>query len=175
MLELVLCSGRDGVQDPGFFLLESRLLFFGLLWFVTWLIDWMAATIPESAYWSFLDGCVHASDLDYCVLYHGWLSPYHISCIWDISCICLRRFSDDNFFSWAHSRKAFHPSLSLGPHALRVICYTAICHRPYHSPSCTLEASFHDLWKETRLANTFIASLWRWASTSLKTSPCKNP
>ena len=91
----------------------------------------MATTIPESIYWSSLDGCDHTLDLDYCILYFGWLRPYHIYIMY------LRYqlyFSTQVFrlrsFSWTRSRKAFHPSLSLGPHALGGICYTAICHRP---------------------------------------------
>ena len=56
----------------------------------------MVATIPESIYGSFLlDGYVHTSDLSFYVLYYGWLRPYLISCIRDISCICNCRFSDN--------------------------------------------------------------------------------
>ena len=65
-----------------------------------------------------IDGCAHTT---------------HISCIWDISCTSLRRFSDGGVFSWTRSRKAFHPSLSFGPHALGGICYTVICHHPCNS------------------------------------------
>ena len=89
MLELVLCSGRDGAQDPRFFLLESRLRFCGLLWLVTWLIHWMVATIPESIYRSSLDGCIHTLDLDYGILCYGWLFPYHIYHVFEISFVLL--------------------------------------------------------------------------------------
>ena len=89
MLELVLCSGRDGVQDPRFCLLESRLRFCGLLWLFTWLTDWMVATIPESILRSSLDGCVHALDLDGCILCYGWLCPYHIYHVFEISVVLL--------------------------------------------------------------------------------------
>ena len=111
-----------------------------------------------------LDGCDHT--WFYLSILNGWLRPYlgsrllytllwmvapipHISCIWDISCNPLRRFSDGSVFSWTRSRKAFHPSLSFGPHALGGICYTVIFHRPCNSPSCTLEGSFRDLWAVT--------------------------
>ena len=86
--------------------------FCGLLWLFTWLTYWMAATIPESIYRSSLDGCVHTLDMDYCILYYGWLCPYHTSCIWAISCTCIHKFFNDSVFSWTCSRKAFHPSLS---------------------------------------------------------------
>ena len=62
-----------------------------------------------------MDGCAHTA---------------YISCIWDISCTSPRRFSNDEVFSWTRSRKAFHPSLSLRPHALGGIYYTVICHHP---------------------------------------------
>ena len=45
----------------------------------------MAVTIPESIYRSSLDGYIHALDLDYCILYYGWLHPYHIYHVFDIS------------------------------------------------------------------------------------------
>ena len=89
-----------------------------------------------------LDGCDHT--WVYASILTGWLRPYHgsrllcillwmaatiphISCTWAISCISLCRFSGGSCMC---SCKAFHPSLSLGPHALGGICYTVICHRP---------------------------------------------
>ena len=146
MLELVLCLGRDGVQDPGFCLLRSRLWFFGLLWslhdsFTGWmrpclslLIDpyWMAAPIPWI--WIFMysamDGYAHTTYIMY-LRYQLYFSTQ-----------VFRRRG----FSWTCSRKAFHPSLSLGPHTLGGICYTVICHCPYHSLSRTMEDPFCDLW-----------------------------
>ena len=79
--------------------------------------------------WSSLDGCAHTLDLDYSVLCFGWLRPYHTYIMY---LRCQLYFSAQVFrrraFSWTCSRKAFHPSLSLGPHALGGICYTVICH-----------------------------------------------
>ena len=49
----------------------------------------MAATIPESIYRSSLDGCVHALDLDYCILYYRWLRPYHIYHVFEIPIVLL--------------------------------------------------------------------------------------
>ena len=45
----------------------------------------MAAAIPKSICRSSLDGYVHASDLDYCILYYGWLRPYCIYHVFEIS------------------------------------------------------------------------------------------
>jgi len=162
MLELVLCLGRDGAQDPGFCLFESRLRF----------VDYYDHYMTHS-----LDGCDHA--WVYLSILTGWLHPYlgsrllctllwmtapipHISCTWDISCTSLCRFSGGSVFSYACSCKAFHPSLSLGPHALGGICYTVICHRlsPSLLPlSCTLEDSFRDLWEVTWPETTCIIFL----------------
>ena len=47
----------------------------------------MAATIPESIYLSSLDGCVHTLDLDYGILCYGWLHPYHIYHVFEISVV----------------------------------------------------------------------------------------
>ena len=122
-----------------------------------------------------LDGCDHT--WVYLSILTGWLHPYLGSqllhtLLWmaapmpRIYIMYLRHqlyFAPQVFwwqcFQSACSHKAFHPSLSLRPHALGGICYIAICHRPYHSPSRTLEGSFRDLWAETRLENTFIPSL----------------
>ena len=110
--ELVLCSGRDGAQDLGFCLLESRLRF------VAYYDHYMTHS---------LDGCDHA--WVYLSILSGWLRPYlgsrslctliwmvapipHTSCTWDISCTSLRRFSGSRVFSHTCSCKAFHPSLS---------------------------------------------------------------
>jgi len=94
-----------------------------------------------------LDGYNHA--WVYLSTLTGWLHPYlgsrllctllwmvapipHTSCSWDISCTSPRRFSGGGVFGWTCSCKAFHPSISLGPHALGGICYTTICHYPYY-------------------------------------------
>ena len=107
-----------------------------------------------------MDGCAHTT---------------YISCISDISCTCLRKFSDGSVFSWTRSRKAFHPSLSLGPPSLRGICYTVIFHRPWNPPSRTLEALFHDLWVVTWPETTFMASPLTRKIIPLKTVSCKKP
>jgi len=101
----------------------------------------MAATMPESIYRSSLDGCAHTLDLDYCVLCYGWLCPYHIYHILEILVVLLHA----GFLEVVCSYKAFHPSISIGPHALGGICYTKICHRPCYPFSRTLEDSFQDL------------------------------
>ena len=162
-------------KTPGFVWWNPGYGFCGLSWLSTWLIYWMDATIPESIYRSSLDGCIHASDLDYGILYYGWLHPYHISCIWDISCTCLRNFFDGSVFSWTRSHKAFHPSLSLGPHALGGICYTIICHRPCNPPSRTLEGLFRDLWAVTWPKTTFMASPLTRTIIPLKIVSCEKP
>ena len=82
---------------------------------------WMAVSIPWIwiIVYSVMDGCAHTA---------------YISCIWDISCISSRRFSNGGVFSWTRSCKAFHPSLR--PHALGGICYIVIFHCP-HNPHPT--------------------------------------
>jgi len=114
-----------------------------------------------------LDGCNHA--WVYSSILTRWMRPYlgsrllftllwiaapipHISCTWDISCTSLCRFSSSSVFNCTCSCQAFHPSLSLRPHALGGICYTVICH--HLSPSLLplsriLEDSFQDLWEVT--------------------------
>ena len=112
MLELVLCSGRDGAQDPGFFLLRSRLRFCGLLWslhdsYTGWLRPclslliapyWMAAPIPwiQIFMYSVMDGCAHTT--------------YIMYLRYQLYFLC--RFSGGSVFSRPCSCKAFHPSLS---------------------------------------------------------------
>jgi len=49
----------------------------------------MAATMPESIYRSSLDGCAHTLDLDYYVLWYGWLCPYHVHHVFAISVVLL--------------------------------------------------------------------------------------
>ena len=88
----------------------------------------------------------------------GWAHTAYTSCTWDISSIFLRRFSDGGASVEYVLVKHFTP-LSLRPHTLGGICYTAICHRPYHSPSRTMEDPLCDLWTMSSLENTFIASL----------------
>ena len=109
MPKLVLCSGRDGAQDPGFCLLESRVRF------VAYYDHYMTHS---------LDGCDHA--WVYLSILTGWLCPYlgsrflcallwmvapipHISCTWDINCTYLRRFSGGSVFSYACSCKSISP------------------------------------------------------------------
>ena len=124
-----------------------------IIMIITWLIHWMVVTMPESIYPSSLDGCAHTLDLDSCVLCYGWLHPYHIYHVLEISVVLLHAGSPAAVFSVTHVLvKSFHPSLSLEPHALGGICYTVICH--HWSPSLlplsrTLEDSFRDLWAVT--------------------------
>ena len=104
----------------------------------------MAATMPESIHRSSLDGYVHTLDL----LCYGWLRPYHIYHVFEISVVLLYAGSPAAAFSVERVLvKNFIP-LSLRPHALGGICYTVICH--HLSPSLlplsrTLEDSFWDL------------------------------
>ena len=102
--------------------------------YLSLLIDphWMAVPIPWIwiIVYSVSDGCAHIA---------------YTSCTWDISFISLRRFSNDGVSVGHVLVKHFTP-LSLGPHALGGICYTVICHRPYHSPSRTMEDPYCDLW-----------------------------
>ena len=148
MLKLVHCSGRDGAQDPGFCLINIQAM--GSLWiimiyYMNHLIGWLRPYLSLLVGPYLLDGCVHTLDPCFCTLYYRWLHPYHISCIRDISCIWVRKFSDGSVFSWVHSHKAFHASLSLGPHALGGICYTTFCHHPCNPSSYILEGISHDL------------------------------
>ena len=127
MLELVLCSGRDGAPDPGFSLRNIQAtssLWIVMIYYMNHSIGWLRPYLSLLVDPYLLDGCIHTLDPGYCTLYYGWLRPCHISCIKVISCICICRSSNDSVLSWAHSHKAFHPSLSLGRHALRAICYT---------------------------------------------------
>ena len=120
MLELVLYSDPDGAQDPGFCLIKIQAadsLWIIMIYYMTHLIGWLQPYLSLLVGPYLLYGCVHTLDPGFCTLYYGWLRPYHISCIRDISCICIRKFSNGSVFSWTRSHKAFHPSLSLGPHA----------------------------------------------------------
>ena len=108
----------------------------------------MDVTMPESIYRSSLDGYANALDLDYYVLCYGWLRPYHIYHVLEISVVLLYAGSPTVVFSVTHVLVKHFTPLSLGLHALGGICYTAICH--HLSPSllpltCTLEESFQDL------------------------------
>jgi len=49
-----------------------------------------------------MDGCVHALDLDYYVLCYGWLCPYHIYHVLEISVVFLYAGSPAAAFSVAH-------------------------------------------------------------------------
>ena len=66
------------------------------------------------------------------IMYSLWMAATmpHISCIWTIILYLSMQILGGSYMC---SCKAFHPSLSLGPHALRGICYTVICH--HWSPS----------------------------------------
>ena len=135
-----------------------------------------------------LDCCDHA--WVYLSILTGWLRPYVessllytllwmavpilcVSCTWDISCTSSCSSSGSSVFSCTCSCKAFHPSISLGPHALGGVCYTTICHRPCYPFSRTLEDSFWDLWKVTWPRNTYIVFPWVWTSYALKTPSTK--
>jgi len=128
-----------------------------ILWIImiiTWLIHWMAATMPESIYRPSLDGCTHTLDLDYYVLCYGWLCPYHIHHVFEISVVLLHTGFPTVVFSVGHVLvKYFHPSISLGPHALGGICYTAICHRLYYpSPaSWRTHSETYEKWHDLQI------------------------
>ena len=62
----------------------------------------MVATIRESIYRSSLDGYVHASDMDYYTLYYGWLCPYHIYHVFEISVVLLYAGFPTVVFSVGH-------------------------------------------------------------------------
>ena len=85
--------------------------------------SWMAATIPYHYWWSLqLGGCIHA--IDHSCMSFGWLRP----CL-DYMYLIVRDFrSFLVMFQFGVCCKAFHPSHSLGLHALGGICYTVICH-----------------------------------------------
>ena len=129
-----------------------------MIYYTTHLIGWLRPCLILLLGHYLLDGCVHTLAPGFCTLYYGWLCPYHVSCIIDISYICLCRSSDGSVFNWAHSHKAFHPSLSLELHALGGICYTAFFHHPYNPSSRTLEDYSRDLWTNKCLENTLMAS-----------------
>ena len=127
----------------------------------------MATSMPQIwiITYSVMDGCAHTT---------------YISCIWDIICTYLRRFSSGGVFSWTRSRKAFHPSLSLGPHALGGICYTTIFHHPCNSPSRTIGGlipwlvssdmtwnHFHDIPLNMSFHFPEDISVWKTLKTSL--------
>jgi len=72
-------------------------------------------TMPESIHRSSLDGCVHALDLDYYVLCYGWLCPYHIYHVLEISVVLLYAGSPATVFSFARVFvKHFTPLSLLG-------------------------------------------------------------
>ena len=128
-LDCVCCNPGCDFVDYYVWLHDSLT---GWLWpYLILFIDphWMVAPMPWIwiIVYSVMDGCTHTA---------------YISCIWDISCTSPRRFSDAGVFSWTRSRKAFHPSLSLGPHALGGICYTIICHRPCNPHTAHWRAHF---------------------------------
>ena len=62
----------------------------------------MAATIPESIYRSSLDGCIHSLDLDYSILYYGWLRPYHIHHVFEILVVLVCAGFPTTVFSVGH-------------------------------------------------------------------------
>ena len=76
MLELVLCSGRDGAQDPRFCLIyihAADYLWIISMCYMTHLIGWFRPYLSLLVDPSLLDGCVHNLDLGYSTLYYGWL------------------------------------------------------------------------------------------------------
>ena len=78
MLELVLCSGRDGAQDPRFlyFIIQAAILWIIMISYMT---HWLDGCDHTWVYLSILTGWLcHALDLDYCILCYGWLCPYRI-------------------------------------------------------------------------------------------------
>ena len=86
-----------------------------ILWIImiiTWLIHWMATTMPESTYRSSVDGCVHTLDLVFMYsAMDGYAHTIYIMYLrYQLYFLC--RFSGGNVFSWPCSCKAFHPSLS---------------------------------------------------------------
>ena len=60
-----------------------------------------------------LDGCAHAMDLDYYVLCYGWLHPYHIYHVLEISVVLLYAGSLAAAFSVAHVLVKHFTPLSL--------------------------------------------------------------
>ena len=73
----------------------------------------MAVTIPESIYQSSLDGCVHTLDLDYCILCYGWLRPYHIYHVFEVSVVLLYVVFPTAVFSIGHVLVKHFTPLSL--------------------------------------------------------------
>ena len=61
----------------------------------------MAVTMPKSIDRSSPDGCAHTLDLDYYVLCYGWLRPYHIYHVLEISVVPLYANSPAATFSVA--------------------------------------------------------------------------
>ncbi len=155
MLELVLCSGRDGAQDPGFCLLGSRLRFCGLLSllydsFTGWLRPclslfinphWMAASIP----W-IVD--LQVIPFIWMVVPMPWISShspcYPDGCVHTVdSCFDMRYVyvyaslicrSPDSVCPPPCQKLVKHPNHHslFCLHALGGICYTIFCHA-----SCT--------------------------------------
>ena len=78
----------------------------------------MATTKPESTYRSLLDGYAHTLDLDFYVLCYGWLRPYHIHHVLEISVVLLHAGCPAVVFSVGHVLVKHLTPLSLGPHAL---------------------------------------------------------
>ena len=175
MLELVLLFGSRWSARPWILSVRIQAAILWIIMIITWLIHWMAATMPESIHWSSLDGCAHTLDLDYYVLCYGWLRPYHIYHVLEISVVLLYAGSPAAAFSVVHVRVKHFAPRSLGPHALGGICYTVICHHPCYSSCRTLEDLSQDLWEVTKPKNTCIMFPWVCTSCSLKTPPVKYP
>ena len=82
----------------------------------------MVATMPESIHRSSLDGYVHTLDPDFYVLCYGWLRPYHIHHVLEISVVLLHAGSPVAVFSVGHVLVKHFTPLFLGLHALGGIC-----------------------------------------------------
>ena len=112
--------------------------------------------MPESIHRSSLDGCAHTLDLDYCVLCYGWLRPYHIYHVLEISVVLLYAGSPaGGVFNCMCSCKEFHPSLSLRPHTLGGIC-TSIFHCPCY-PSPTSWRTHSGTWEKQSISPLYLS------------------
>jgi len=86
----------------------------------------MVATMPESIYRSSLDGCAHTLDLDYCVLCYGWLRPYHLHHVFEISVVLLHAGSPAAVCSVAHVLVKNFTPLSLSGLNQNKICQISL-------------------------------------------------
>ena len=132
-----------------------------ILWIMIYMTHW-------------LDGCDHT--WVYLSILTGWLRPclgsrllytilWMAAPILHVYIMYLRHhlYFAPQVFRWqcfqsTCSRKSFHPSLSLKPHALGGICYTAFFHCPCNPLSRILEDYSHDLRIVKCPKNTLMAS-----------------